>query len=426
MGKNKLIKGTFVYTTDKDSFDIVEDGYIKLDENGRITDVMDGISEGQLEKIREEYEVIDYTGKLIIPAFTDLHMHPFQYPLIGNGYDKELLPWCRLYCGPAEELSLNPDFARKTCRLVMEELKKYGLLHAVMFPTMEYDNIVTLFDEAEKSGLYVYAGKSQDDMPLFDREAYETTEESMKNAILLAKRYADNDKVKYMFVTGWSLDASDELMLRIGKAAREYNMGFHSHLDENRTEVKWVLERHPDCETYADTYNKNHVFGEDVKTVMAHCIHTTEHEIELLRDNQVYVAHCPHSNFNLASGVMRLRRYLDCGIRVGLGSDISAGHTLNMFDIMRNAIEASKIYYVTEGLKPVTGSEAFYLATKSGGSFFGMRGSFEKGYQFDALVLEDSFWQSINSVSTKERIERMIYRGDDRNIVHRYLDGEEI
>ena len=55
-----------------------------------------------------------------------------------------------------------------------------------------------------------------------------------------------------------------------------------------------------------------------------------------------------------------------------------------------------------------------------------MRGSFEKGYQFDALVLEDSFWQSINSVSTKERIERMIYRGDDRNIVHRYLDGEEI
>lgn len=420
MDNRKYIKGIFIYTADKEHFEIVENGYLEVDEAGTIVKM----HQEKPEKLTAN--IIDYTDQLIIPAFTDLHLHPFQYPLVGNGYDKELLPWCRDYCGPVEELSLQSDFSRDSCRRVMEELKRYGSLHSVMFPTMEQNNLITLFEEAEKSGLYVYAGKSQDDLPLFDREAYETTTDSMRQALELVKRYAGNKKVKYIFVCGWSLDCSDDLMTQIGEAARKYGMGFHSHLCENKTEVKWVLERHPDCETYSDTYNNNHVFGGDIKTVMAHCIHTQEHEIALLRDNQVYVAHCPHSNFNLASGVMRLRRYMDEGIPVGLGSDISAGHTLNMFDIMRCAIEASKIYYVLDGTAPVTSSEVFYLATKGGGSFWGRTGSFEEGYQFDALVLDDSIWQSVNARSSRERIERMIYCGDDRSIICRYLDGSLI
>lgn len=424
MIKGKIIKGTYIYTSDRTHFDIVHDGYAKIDTDGRIQELTDIVPEKELQS--GMWQFMDYTGRLIIPAFTDLHLHPFQYPLVGNGYDKELLQWCRIYCGPVEELSREPRFARITCKRVMEELKRWGSLHSVMFPTTDYDNIVTLFDEAERSELYVYAGKSQDDMPLFDRKACETTEESMMLAKKLAETYGKSGKVKYMFVTGWSLDASDKLLTEMGQAAREYGMGFHSHLCENRTEVKWVLQRHPDCETYSDTYNNNYVFGQDVKTVMAHCIHTQEHEIGLLRDNGVYVAHCPHSNFNLASGVMRLRRYLDEGIKVGLGSDISAGHTLNMFDIMRSAIEASKIYYVAENIAPVTVSETFYLATKGGGTFFGRRGSFEKGWHFDALVLDDEEWQRVHPVTDEERIQRMIYRGDDRNIVNRYLDGEEI
>lgn len=416
----KIIKGNFIYSETKDSLTIMEQAYMVVDGKGTILGAYSHMPDDT------DASLVDYGDRIIIPAFTDLHMHPFQYPLIGNGYDKELLGWCREYCWDIELMSKDKAFSQKVCKLVLGDLCKYGSLHAVMFPSTDYENIVTLFEEAEKSGLYIYAGKSQDDMPLFDREIPETTEESMKQAIELAKRYKDNERVKYMFVTGWALDASNELMTQMGRAAREYNMGFHSHLDENRTEVKWVLERHPECETYADAYVNNEVFGMDIPTVMAHCIHTTEKEIDLLRDRGVYVAHCPHSNFNLSSGVMQLRRYLDEGIKVGLGSDISAGHTLNMFDIMRSAIQASKIYTVMEQKKAVTIPEVFYLATKGGGSFFGKRGSFEPGYQFDALVLEDSVWQGINRLSVGERLERMIYRGDERNIWQRYLDGKEV
>lgn len=168
------------------------------------------------------------------------------------------------------------------------------------------------------------------------------------------------------------------------------------------------------------------MFGNGIKTIMAHCIHTTEDEIQLLRDSDIYVAHCVHSNFDLASGIMPLRRYLDEGIKVGLGSDISGGHTMNMMDIMRTTIEASKYYFVKEGKKPVTISEAFYLATKGGGSFFGKVGSFEPGYTFDALVVDDDAFPDMRNVSITERIERFIYNGDDRQIKIRFCDGAEL
>ncbi|WP_455649444.1 amidohydrolase family protein [Enterocloster citroniae] len=68
-------------------------------------------------------------------------------------------------------------------------------------------------------------------------------------------------------------------------------------------------------------------------------------------------------------------------------------------------------------------SEAFYLATKGGGSFWGKAGSFEPGYLFDAVVLDDTSIADLSRRSTCERIERLIQAGDDRNIVAKYIEG---
>ncbi len=71
-------------------------------------------------------------------------------------------------------------------------------------------------------------------------------------------------------------------------------------------------------------------------------------------------------------------------------------------------------------------TEAFYLATKGGGSFFGKVGSFEKGYEFDALVIDDSSLSHINDLTIEERIQKFIYIGDDRNIIERYVRGKQV
>ena len=139
------------------------------------------------------------------------------------------------------------------------------------------------------------------------------------------------------------------------------------------------------------------------------------------------VAHCPTSNLNLASGIAPVRTFLDEGISVGLGSDISGGHDLNIFRMMVYAIEVSKMHYQrsNHAMAFLSLSEAFWMATKSGGSFFGLVGSFEQGYDFDALVIDDHDLYP-DDYTLLQRLERFIYLGDDRHIVHRFCRGKEI
>jgi guanine deaminase len=141
--------------------------------------------------------------------------------------------------------------------------------------------------------------------------------------------------------------------------------------------------------------------------------------------NNVYAVHCPHSNYNLSSGIMPVRTFLQSGVPVGLGTDVSGGHALGIPSVIVSCIQASKIKWLeNKTLPPITTSEAFYLGTKGGGSFFGKVGSFEEGYDFDALIIDDSTLCEIHELTLEERIQKFIYIGDDRNIVRRYVQGE--
>lgn len=215
-------------------------------------------------------------------------------------------------------------------------------------------------------------------------------------------------------------------MLRAcGELAAKYQMPVQSHLSENKDEIALVrtLEKESSC--YGDAYNRYGLFGQ-TPTVMAHCVWSEGEELELMKKNNVMVAHCPTSNFNVASVMAPIRHFLDEGLRVGLGSDISGGHDLNIFRMMVYAIQVSKIHYQQNHDRPfLTLSEAFWMATKSAGSFFGKVGSFEPGYEFDALVIDDSDLNH-DHYSLLERLERYIYLGDDRQIVHRFCRGKEI
>ena len=133
---------------------------------------------------------------------------------------------------------------------------------------------------------------------------------------------------------------------------------------------------------------------------------------------------CPISNLNLSSGIAPVRRFLEEGVSVGLGSDVSGGHRLSIMDTMASAVECSKMRWkYVDGRAPLTTAEVFYLATKGGGSFFGKVGSFEPGYAMDCLVVDDTRLSDEIPRFIKERLERFIYLGDDREIRARYVDG---
>jgi guanine deaminase len=214
-----------------------------------------------------------------------------------------------------------------------------------------------------------------------------------------------------------------------------YGIPVQSHLSESKGEIDFVKFLRPNNPFYGDSYNEYDLFGKnddidtDVKTVMAHCVWSTEEEVELMRKNGVFVAHCPASNMNLSSGIAPIRKYLDKGLHIGLGSDIAGGHSDSIFRAITDAIQVSKMYFrmVDESCKPLVFSEAFYLAAKGGGAFFGKAGSFEDGYEFDAVVMDDSVLVHPQGINLAERMERAVYLGlDEKNVTAKYVAGRKI
>ena len=115
---------------------------------------------------------------------------------------------------------------------------------------------------------------------------------------------------------------TDELMHKLKDIQAKYQIPVQSHLSENYGEIAWVQELCPKSEFYGDAYDQFGLFGRDSKTVMAHCVHSDENEIRRMKENGVFIAHCPESNTNLSSGVAPIRQYLEEGMHVGLGSDV--------------------------------------------------------------------------------------------------------
>jgi len=187
----------------------------------------------------------------------------------------------------------------------------------------------------------------------------EATDASLQATEELIIKYGNHSLVKPILTPRFAPTSSEKLLDALGRLAKEYNLPVQSHLSENRSEVEWVKDIFPSYPTYSDVYLDFGLFGQ-TPTLMAHGIYLTDRELGLIKDNDVMLVHCPDSNINLASGIMPVRKFLDSGIRIGLGSDVGAGHTLAISQAIIRAIQLSKILKVFDPqLRPLTIAEAF-------------------------------------------------------------------
>ena len=395
-----IIKGTFIDTLIKDEFRIRK-GYI-LVEDGLTKDFSE-------ENPDKSLKLFDYTDKLIIPGLSDLHIHAPQYPNVGLGMDLELLGWLDNYTFPEESKFKDPEYAKKSYQTFVDDLAKSATTRASIFATLHTDVTLILMDLLEEKKICAYVGKVG-----MDRNSPDFYIE--KNGKEETARFVEEcEKRNYKFVKPiitprFTISCTDEYMQYMGEIAKKHNIPVQSHLSENLGEIDFVKQLRPNDKFYGESYDKNGLFGKEVKTVMAHCVHCPKEEQELIKKNGVYIAHCPTSNSNLSSGICPAGKYLREGYNIGLGSDISGGHTLDLFEVMRHTIEMSKMHlrYIDSNEKGLTLPETFYMATIKGGSFFGKVGVFEKDYEFDALVLDESQIPSVRTYNEKERLERFI------------------
>lgn len=424
--KKQIYKAHVIYTKEKDRFEVMENGYVAVDADGRVSGVASNLSSLDCE----DAEVTDFGDRLLIPAMNDLHVHAPQYRNQGIAMDLELLPWLQKYTFPEEMKYADLGYAERMYRRFVRDLWRFGTMRACVFATIHTESTLLLMRLFQEAGMGALVGKVA-----MNRNCPEGLSESVEEMVRGYESIIgelNGALVRPIITPRFIPSCTPEMLHACGELAAKYQLPVQSHLSENKDEIALVqlLEKESSC--YGDAYDHYGLFGQ-TPTVMAHCVWTEGEELELMKRRGVMVAHCPTSNFNVASGMAPIRKFLDEGLQVGLGSDISGGHDLSIFRMMVYAIQVSKIHYQRQREQPSSGSkarfitlsEAFWLATKSAGSFFGRVGTFEPGYAFDALVIDDSDLNH-DHYSLLERLERYIYLGDDRQIMHRFCQGKEI
>ncbi len=416
----KIYKGNIIFTKNKDNFEIIENGFIVV-ENGKVVNVFDF-----LPSEYSNIKIVDYTNKLIIPGMNDLHAHAPQFRNIGMAMSKELIPWLNDYTFPEESKYADIEYADKMYKRFIKEIWKNGTTRIAVFATVHKDSTIRLMNLFNTSGIGAFVGKVNMNINCPKSLLEDTNQSVVDTKEILDMKIEEDSLVKPIITPRFIPSCDSELLTELGNLAIEYNVPTQSHLSENLGEINWVKELQPESKFYGDAYNRFNLFGQ-TKTLMAHCVYSNDDELKLMRDNNVMAVHCPTSNLNIGSGVMPIRKFLDENVSVSLGSDISGGHDLSIFKVMVHAIQGSKLWWVNSDkeLDFLKLSEAFFMATKVGGSFFGKVGSFEKNYEFDALIIDDSDLNHDN-YSLIERLERFIYIGDDRHILHRYVRGNRI
>lgn len=420
----KILKGNIIFAPNFGQLKILENGFIVIEGKA-----VKGTYCPELPAKYRGIPVTDCKDALIIPGFVDLHAHASQFMNRGLGLDCELLPWLERYTFPEEAKFKDPAYAEKVYRKFVAELWKWGTTRAVLFGTIHREATEKLMELLAAAGLGGYVGKVNMDRNSPDF-LVETTGQSLADTEAFILKTRDRYELVKPIVTPRFVPAcTPELMAGLARLAQTYNVPVQSHLSENTGEVELVRALHPDCRSYAGVYEQFGLFGRQ-PTIMAHCIYNDDAEIALMAKNRIYAAHCPFSNNNLASGIAPVRKLIRHQVAVGLASDIAGGHELSIAKVAAMAVQVSKLKWLETDRQEAffTIPEVFYMATKGGGSFFGKVGSFEEGYEFDALVIKDGLQggAGANSYSVEDRLSSFFYAGDYTHITARYVAGKKV
>lgn len=513
----KAIYGSIVHSISPQDVEIIKEGAIIYDEDTGV--ISEDLFVGSLEDLKasntvDEYEILDYSGKIIIPGFVDAHCHAPQYVFSGTGMDLPLLQWLEKYTFPCESRFQDNDFARYGFEKSIKRHLKCGTTFSSYFGTLHNSACEILVDILNEVGQRAYVGKVSMDRNSPDFYIEETStgcndaekfvryvlsqtdigkgflrkiDDALKSddgqgntalgkspisvidAIKLAKssdtdsndsndntddfsllNRPDTPLVMPVVTPRFVPTCTSEMMQFLGDLSLKYGLPVQSHMSESVNEIEWVKSLHPDQHSYAEVYEVYNLLH--ARAYMAHCCHSSEEEIEVIKRTESGVVHCANSNFMLSSGIMDVRRFISEGIPVALGTDVAGGYSPSMLDAIRQTLIASQAKSFehklvdkinkenphsdatmpkADGYGPISYREAFYMATVGGAKVLGMGdviGNFVAGKKLDCLIIDveapGSPVDIFEGEDVSEKFQKFLFNGDDRNIDTVFVDGK--
>jgi len=423
------IYGATVVDTPGDPF--AGDPAAALAQDGALL-VRDGViaARGSLAGLRAAHPgepVTRLDGGLLVPGFVDTHVHFPQIRAIG-GLGLPLLDWLEQCALPEESKLADRAYARAVAAEFLDGLVAAGTTSALVFGSHFAPAMEELFTAAGQRGLNITSGLVLSDR-ILRPDLLNSPETALADSEDLILRWHDHGRLRYAVMPRFSLSASDEMLDACAQLLGK-GVWFTSHINENLAEIATVAGLFPGARHYLDTYCRPALVTP--RRVFAHPVHPGDAELALLAEHGASVAHCPTSNSALGSGLFPLRRHIEHGIHVALGTDVGAGAGLFL------PKEALQAYFVQQLLGPagypLTPVHLLYLATRAGAQALGLDhrvGDFAVGKDFDAVWLRpaDGSTLAVNlrhARDTTDALARIFALATPADVAGVWIRGERV
>lgn len=445
MAERTVYYGTFIHSKSLSELEYLEKA-VGVDENGKIAFMVNS-GEQVPEDWKDAKEVRARSNQFFFPGFIDTHIHASQYPNTGLFGKTTLLDWLNKYTFPTESSFKSIEKARAVYTRCVRRTLSHGTTTAAYYATIHLDATNLLAQICKDIGQRAFIGRVCMDCLGPDYYKDESAEQGMKDTLAnidyIRKMDPTFDLITPILTPRFAPSCSRESMKALGELAKEQDLPIQTHISENTNEIELVKQLFPESKNYTDVYDTHGLLTS--RTILAHCVHISEEELQVIKDRDAKISHCPASNTMLTSGFARVRRMLDKGVDVGLGTDVSGGHSPSILDSARQALGVSRSVSYVESSEEAKLSveEGLYLATRGGAKVVGLEdriGGFEVGKDWDAQLVGigyvedgnvdmlDAAWGTVDIFPQTtfwiDKVAKWLFTGDDRNTLKVWVKGK--
>ncbi|MBY9077436.1 guanine deaminase [Paenibacillus sp. HN-1] len=398
-----VFQGTAYTSKSSKEVEVLEDHLFCVNDDGMIERVV-APGDPDYRTIEDTHQVRRLAeGQYLLPGFIDLHVHAPQWAQAGLALDVPLYEWLHTHTFPLESKFSDLEFAADVYQDLVGTLLANGTTTALYFATVHKEASLLLAEICANKGQRGLVGKVVMDDPEQNPDYYRDTDTETALAeteqfIRKVKELAKSVKQGvYPVVTPRFIPScTDEALKGLGELAAKYDVHIQSHCSESDWAHDYVQKR---CGKHdAAALHDFGLLGQ--KSVMAHCNFLDDADADLFARTGTAIGHCPLSNAYFANAVLPLARWMDKGVEIGLGTDISAGYTPSLYDNARQAVISSRM--LEDGVDTalpadrrgvpesrITIDEAFYLATAGGGEALSLPiGRLAEGCAWDVQIID--------------------------------------
>lgn len=405
----EMIRNAWIINTGSIDKNIPFKGNIMI-ESGKIIEIIKG--EPSELKISSADKVTDAKGKWLMPGLVNTHGHLGSSLLRGHGDDLLLDKWLKTVMWPNEQ-KFDKKLVKTAAQLAISEMIRSG---TTTYLDMYHLAMSELAEMALEKGFRAVLCRG---MIAFGTQ--EEQESKLQESIKLAKLYHNQGegRLRVMLSPHAPYTCPPSFYKRVAVLAAEHNLMIHTHVSESAEETNKHIHDYG-LRPVEHLYQLG-ILDQDV--LLAHAVHLSDHELDLLKETDTAVSHNPMSNLKLGSGIADVPAMLNKGVRVAIGTDSTASNnSLDLFEEMRFAAMIHKGVY--EDPTVTRAEDILRMGTEIGAKALGYQrvGDIREGFDADIILIDPD--QAHLTPWTPERIHsHLIYAVKGSDVTDVWIQG---